>query len=62
MKAKDLLDKGFSVTVGRIRFGEESKSEKPKVICPVCDSKIVMYNGLTKEFSCKCGHTWEIKK
>ncbi len=50
-----LKDKGFSVTVGKIKFGKESKSENPKVICPKCGSKIVMRNGLKDEYSVSAG-------
>lgn len=59
MKIKDLMDKGFAVSKD-FRFGKTSKSDKPKVVCPKCGSNIVMYNNLTKEFSCKSGHYWEV--
>ncbi len=58
MNAKDLLDKGFTISKD-IRFGKISKSEKPKVVCPKCESSHIIHNGITMTWTCsKCGNVW----
>ena len=58
MNIKELFDKGVKVSKD-FRFGKTSNSERTKVVCPKCGEKSVVYNGLTKEFSCKNKHYWE---
>jgi len=60
MNIKKLLDKGIKVSKG-FRFGQTSKSDKAKRQCPKCSNTLVIFNGITKEYTCsKCGFFWKV--